>query len=296
MNIKDMMAGTSEVFNKYFGPTPLSERLWDIRKEASELCRYGDMTQLRQESGDLLSSLLQFFNETGIDPVVAWQECLAKIHSRQAQYQAMGRKKRVALLGGAFNPPHLGHLQAAQMVLAECPGEFDEVWLVPCYNHMYGKQMVEFKHRVAMCNLMAKVDGRIKAFDYEGRLAVSNGNDLKGDTYYFVKKLLADKEFSETHNFSWVIGVDNANTSYQWVCWEYLERMIRFVVLPRQGHALQTTGKWCLQSPHIYILSNSYPMETSSTMVRNSTLEERKEFLAPAVWEYAKEHNLYGGE
>jgi len=284
-DIRQMLQKTHDTFTKYFGVTPLGERLWDIRKEASELCRHTDLNQLRQESGDLLASLLQLFNETGLDPNTVLQECLTKIASRQEQYLSIGRKKRVAMLGGAFDPPHIGHLEAARIVLSECPGEFDEVWLVPCYKHMYNKQMLSFEHRVAMCELMSKADGRIRVFDYEGR------NKLGGDTYTFIKMLLADKAYSETHNFSWIIGVDNANTSYQWVNWEHLERMIRFVVIPRKGYSLKTTGKWCLQSPHIYVLSDNHPPEISSTMVRQSFKTNKGEIarnlLTSEVWQYA---------
>ena len=43
---------------------------------------------------------------------------------------AMARKK-VAILGGSFDPPTVSHLQLASETLNIC-AEIDEVWLVPC--------------------------------------------------------------------------------------------------------------------------------------------------------------------
>jgi nicotinate-nucleotide adenylyltransferase len=38
--------------------------------------------------------------------------------------------RNIALYGGAFDPPHIGHLQLIH-ALTKVP-EMDEVWLLPC--------------------------------------------------------------------------------------------------------------------------------------------------------------------
>ena len=55
----------------------------------------------------------------------------------------------VALIGGSFNPPHVGHLLAAHFVRATEP--VDEVWLVPADEHPFGKPLAPFEHRLRMC-------------------------------------------------------------------------------------------------------------------------------------------------
>ena len=60
---------------------------------------------------------------------------------------------RTAFFGGSFNPPHVGHFLAAAWVL--CSGEVDEVWMVPCYKHAFGKALLPYEHRLAMCRLGA---------------------------------------------------------------------------------------------------------------------------------------------
>ena len=61
---------------------------------------------------------------------------------------------QVALLGGSFNPPHVGHLLAAQYVRAT--QGVDEVWLMPAYRHPFGKALESFEHRVRMCELLCQ--------------------------------------------------------------------------------------------------------------------------------------------
>ncbi len=76
---------------------------------------------------------------------------------------------QVALLGGSFNPPHVGHLLAAHYVRASQP--VDEVWLMPSFHHPFGKQLTSFEHRLAMCELLcADTSGWLKATTVEREL------------------------------------------------------------------------------------------------------------------------------
>jgi nicotinate-nucleotide adenylyltransferase len=60
---------------------------------------------------------------------------------------------RIALFGGSFNPPHVAHQLVALYVLETQP--IDELWIVPVYTHALGKQLADYEHRVAMCELAA---------------------------------------------------------------------------------------------------------------------------------------------
>lgn len=60
--------------------------------------------------------------------------------------------RTIAIYGGSFDPPHVGHLLVATHVLATQP--VDELWFVPTHTHMLGKQLTEFTHRLAMTKLL----------------------------------------------------------------------------------------------------------------------------------------------
>ena len=262
-SIRALLEDINSTYLKAFGRTPLRQRLSDIQKESFELLRYTDLQSLQEETGDLLSTLLQLCKECGWAPEDLIQYNLKKIRKRQKQYRALGRKTQVAILGGAFDCITRGHIQVAKLVLDQS-STFDEVWLMPCYTHMYNKNMISPEHRLEMCRLAAEVDGRIKVFDYEIR------NKLSGETYNLAKRLIEDKKYKDTHSFSFIIGLDNANTFDKWVNYEELERLVRFVVVPRTGEKMKRGVNWYLKAPHLFIEPDVPLMEVSSTMIRES--------------------------
>jgi nicotinate-nucleotide adenylyltransferase len=260
---RELQEKINKTYTAIFGRTPLQQRLHDISKESFELTRFLDMKSLREEGGDLLTTLIQLFNECGWDINDLVDENLQKIKKRRRQYKALGRKVQVAIFGGAFNPITVGHIQVAQLILNHSK-IFDEVYLMPCYKHLYGKDLVSTSHRLEMCRLAAQVDGRIKVFDYE------IANKLDGETYNLAKLLFEDKKYKDSHSFSFVIGLDNANTFDKWVNYQELERLARFVVIPRTGERAKRGVNWYLKQPHIYLEPDNPLMEISSTEVRNS--------------------------
>lgn len=263
-SISQLQKDVKDTFEGAFGSTPLTQRLDDILGEAIELSRYTDLKNLREETGDLLASTIQLANECGWDIEDLITKNRLKIEKRRLQYKSLGRKKKIAILGGAFNPIHVGHIQIAQFVL-NTSRTFDEVWLMPCYNHMYNKEMASAEHRLKMCEIAAEEDARIKVFDYEIE------NELSGETYNTVKRLLDTDLAKHECDFSLILGMDNANTFSNWVNYEELERMIRFVVVQRKGYGVDLSANWYLKSPHIF-LSDAEIMGLSSTFIRDQLL------------------------
>ena len=261
MTTSDLQKEISKVFKESFGYTPLNERLEDIQREFFELIKWTDIKNLKEESGDLLCSLIELHTENDWPIEQNVLDTLDKIKSRRNQYKSLGRKTKVAIYGGAFDPITNGHTQLAKFLLNTSKA-FDEVWLLPAYNHMNGKHMEDANHRLKMCELAAKTDNRIKVFDYEIK------NQLAGETYNFVKRLKEEKDLTEVYNFSIVIGLDNANTFENWVNYELLERLIRFVIVPRKGYE-PLPNAWYFKQPHIFLNGETDIIKVSSTEVRS---------------------------
>ena len=53
---------------------------------------------------------------------------------------------RIAIMGSAFNPPTLGHVDVIEQALKHA----DQVWLVPAFRHAWGKEMAPYLDRCAM--------------------------------------------------------------------------------------------------------------------------------------------------
>jgi nicotinate-nucleotide adenylyltransferase len=198
--------------------------------------------------------------------------------------------KKIALLGGAFNPPTIGHVQTAYYVL-NSTNIFNEVHLLPCFSHMFGKTVESDTHRIKMCELIA-VDSRIKVNPYEVE------NKIVGGTYHVIKRLLQDG-----YNVSFIMGADNVHTFDKWSEYQNLERLVQFVIVPRIGAFLPQETDWYLKPPHIYLVGNNPPEKVSSTEVRvilkglkNRPIvmpQSLNKFLDPVVYGYIREHKLY---
>ena len=81
----------------------------------------------------------------------------------------MDTRTRVALFGGSFNPPHMGHVLAVAYVLGV--GLVDRVLVVPVFEHALGKQLVPFQHRLEMAR---------RAFGWLPRVEVSTIEEQLG--------------------------------------------------------------------------------------------------------------------
>lgn len=302
----EIQKAQEKIFNSYcdiFGRTPLKERLQDIRKQAEELERASDIDKMREKAGNLLCSLFQFCNEAHMDPQELIKENLSLIKRRELQYRTLGRCKKVAILGGAFDPITNGHIEALKFVL-NCSGAFDEGWILPCYSHMYGKKMSNPDHRLNMCKIAAGEDGRIRVCPFE------IDHKLQGETYKVVKALLEYEWCDEQYEFSFIIGQDNADSFNKWVNYELLEKMVKFVVVPRKGEARDEKVNWYLNPPHIYMSPDNDIPKISSTQIRSALKKYREndirdnkenvlpfltQNLHPKVLDYILQNKLYRG-
>ena len=287
-DLSDLRAKIAEQFQAAFGRTPLAERVEDIVAQATTLGRFTDLDHLRDEAGDLLAAVLQLCNENGWEPAELVAATLTKIASRRDIYARLGRKLRVVLLGGAFDPVHNGHLQVAQEVLRL--GGIDEVWLMPCFDHLSGKAMASPDHRLAMCRLATDGVRGVGVYDYEIR------HEFRGETYHLIKNLLAEDVARTRCDFRFIIGQDNADTLSSWTNAEALERMIPFLVVPRPGSEPPPPSAWYLRPPHHFLDEAVQLHAISSTEVRNrirSGDTSVGEIVPPEVLEYIRRHDLY---
>ncbi|WP_047858337.1 nicotinate (nicotinamide) nucleotide adenylyltransferase [Archangium gephyra] len=180
---------------------------------------------------------------------------------------------QVALFGGSFNPPHVGHLMAAHYVRAT--QGVDEVWFMPTFVHPFRKATVSFEHRVRMCELMCQ--------DAAGWMRTSKVESEVGKDGRTVDTLEFLRERYPEHRFSLIIGSDILKDLPHWKDFDRIERMVRVVVLNRAGYPAEGTV-----GPPLAVVS--------STDIRERlTRGEMPSDLVPrVVLDYAREHHLYG--
>ncbi len=84
--------------------------------------------------------------------------------------------KTVGILGGTFDPPHLGHMEMAHIALDS--GEVDEVVFLPCWQHAFGKEPSSFQHRVRMCELAVEGEDSMAVSPAEGTLKSTHSIEI----------------------------------------------------------------------------------------------------------------------
>jgi len=194
---------------------------------------------------------------------------------------------RVALFGGSFNPPHVAHQMVALYVLETQP--VDELWFVPTYAHPFGKALVDYEHRIAMCELAAAALGpRAQVSRAEAELAARPG---------FVTSHtldLVDHVIAAGHAPRLVIGADILRDAAKWHRWADVVARAPLIVVGRAGHALPS-GSAALVAPSVAPVAVTMP-EISATHVRDLLArgDSGAAGLVPRdVLRYIAQHHLY---
>lgn len=200
--------------------------------------------------------------------------------------------KRVALFGGAFDPPHLGHQQVAEYLLAE--QLVDEVWFVPVKHHPFGKQVEVNGHRVSMLELILEPGMRVETFE----LTQTGPN-------YTAQTMAQLQQQHPTTEFSWVIGSDNLRQLDEWgsAITQTIQDHV-FWVYPRAGSPMEyllaslQQKEWLPPNHQIKLLPEAPEVVAASSEIKqrlatNYSVAAISDLVDPRVARYSIDHDLY---
>ncbi|MDO5075148.1 MAG: nicotinate (nicotinamide) nucleotide adenylyltransferase [Bacteroidales bacterium] len=163
--------------------------------------------------------------------------------------------KRVALLGGSFNPIHLGHIALAQAVVEQQLA--DEVWLVVSPQNPLKQTAELLDERKRLFLVQKAVDGL-------AHIHVSEIEFLLPKPSYTWQTLEALATQYPSFHFSLLIGGDNWANFRKWARWEQILERYEIIVYPRVGSSMPSPLP---QSVHLL----EAPLhEVSSTQVREA--------------------------
>ncbi len=132
----------------------------------------------------------------------------------------------IAVYGGSFNPPHIGHALVASWL--HWTARADEVWLLPTYNHAFGKQMAPWSQRVLWCEALAESLGpAVRVCTIESELPTPS---------YSIDTLNALAKRHPEHRFRLVIGSDNLLVLDKWKAWDEIAASYAPIVVGRAGY------------------------------------------------------------
>jgi nicotinate-nucleotide adenylyltransferase len=187
---------------------------------------------------------------------------------------------RAAVLGGTFDPVHVGHLYLAEEALRSI--NYDRIFLIPAKEPPHKKESGRVTPEIRIRLLRKAVEGR-KEFIVEDCELKRDGTSYTIDT---VKYLLAN--YSIQGKLGLVIGDDLIGGFQDWRQVDELTEITELVVAKRNSRV-----KLDLSYPHTYLDNLIIPI--SSTEIRNR-ISERKpyRYLVPEnVYAAIQNENLY---
>lgn len=188
---------------------------------------------------------------------------------------------RIGLLGGTFDPPHLGHLIAAEQ--ARVGLGLGQVRLLVAGDPWMKSTTSASRHRVAMVELAVADHDHLVVDDREIR---RQGPTFTADT---LEELRNEQPRCE---FLFLLGADAAAKLPEWSRAEEALARATFVALTRPGYELDTTTP---------LLGKVQTLEVPTIGISSTDLRHRfahgdaVRYQVPrAVEDYVRAHGLYG--
>ena len=197
-------------------------------------------------------------------------------------------KERIGIMGGTFNPIHLGHIEMATAAMQEA--KLDRVLVIPSGNPPHKKDIVPAEDRWKMvCAACAQESGLEPC-----RVEIDRGGVI-----YTVDTLSILKENYPKAEFFYIIGADTLMELKNWRCFEQVLTMCTFLVCPRAWHytsaQLNEERKRLTEMGGSIIMMTMEPMDASSTDIRADLAAGRPTPTLPApLREYCGVKGLYG--
>jgi len=130
----------------------------------------------------------------------------------------------VAVFGGSFDPPHVGHVLALSFLRGVAG--FDRAVVVPVFAHAFDKELAPFEHRVRMCEI---------GFSHLHGVEISTMERLLGRPSYTLRTV---REIARQHpewRLRLAIGADVLADVHRWHAFDELVELARPYVMGRRG-------------------------------------------------------------
>ncbi len=136
-----------------------------------------------------------------------------------------GTPHRVALFGGSFDPPHVGHTLVTAWAIAALP--IDEVRWVPTWRHAFDKRLTAFEERLELCQIATAV--------FDERVVVDPIEATLGGESRTVDTIEAILEREPHIDISLLVGADIVPELPRWKRWSEIAARCGLFVVGRGG-------------------------------------------------------------
>ncbi|MGI5309180.1 nicotinate-nucleotide adenylyltransferase [Rheinheimera sp. WS51] len=207
--------------------------------------------------------------------------------------------KQINLLGGTFDPIHLGHISIARAVAKEC--QLQQVDLMPCHLPPHRQSPgVSAEHRLNMVKL---------ATAPYPELGVQSMELHRSSLSYTAETVrLLHQQYPSAH-INLIIGMDSLSRFCSWHQWQTILEQANLIVCRRPGYSVEQGDAPKLISQYTcdsleklqqqrygqIWLSRNAMVPISATELRLALQQKQivQQWITPDVLAYIQQHNLY---
>ena len=169
------------------------------------------------------------------------------------------KKIRIGILGGTFDPPHIGHLHISKIALKKLKLN-KLIWAVTKKNPLKKNPYLNIKTRIKLSKKITSQEKKIFVFNFDSKIRAVSTFDVLN---HIKKKQNKAKLY-------FLIGADNLVKFHKWDNWKKIPELAKIVVFPRNNHMVRKNkyivSKSLEKKDLIYI--NSKKVNISSSLIR----------------------------
>jgi nicotinate-nucleotide adenylyltransferase len=210
----------------------------------------------------------------------------------------LANPNKIGILGGTFDPPHLGHLKLATHFAKIL--HLDELMLIPSGEPWQKESSItpaELRFRMTEA---AGIDLAIEFLNLNIPTKISTDRiemNRAGPSYTLDTAKALKERFGSQVSLTWLMGVDTLLNLPTWKSWDQLLSYVNFAVASRPHHELSTemnpeieallAKHQCIDSNTLeksqfglIYLDNSLSVDLSSTQLRNQLKSSARSTIA----------------
>lgn len=219
-----------------------------------------------------------------------------KPHATRAEAPSNPAQRRIGLLGGSFDPIHVGHIHAARAALAAFA--LDRVVFVPAAEspHKTGVRLASGADRLAMVELAIRGEARFSSSTLE---LDRGGRSFTIDTVRALPGSIGERDDCALYL---IIGSDNLALLPTWREASALLARVQPIVVHREGEpdvrldaiAARFGAEVAAKLRAGYLHLPAVHASSTDVRARFAGRDATQEALDPLVFDYIREHGLYG--
>ena len=176
---------------------------------------------------------------------------------------------KIGILGGTFDPPHIGHLHISKIALKKL--KLDSLmWIITKHNPLKQKPYLSTKTRIQLSKNITKNQKKIFVKYLDDKIKSKNTFDL---LKYLRKKNKKIKLFL-------LIGADNLIKFHKWKKWRKIPELAKIVVLARPNYSINALNSIALKKLKPRKLPQNAKQNTNIPTLRTILLEKKTQIAA----------------